>query len=343
LRTEDNLLKLGELHEKVKSHLEKIIAQPKLITGADMSFGTSTLNGQRWEKSEIVYAALHKISEWKLDHVDSLVVAYCKGALATWSRFDTEWSEDGPIAKLSAENVERAWLEVTNDGNESMLGIYRQAAKSAPNMSLAYHSALRMYKANGTSDFVPSLDAKARQVIRVQVRKDDASGLNTQTKHAQIVYMKEVSDRNQKRDEVRKERAEKTREILGKVTAIASVEDLDAAFEIGRGAQGYLSVAALDLQLDWHIANPVQELPNSQETSAAGIPKAKTGAKGRGTRENRYAYLKEAISKRVEILARVPEALSTGVVPDGVPAELTSSAMDVEEDGYDSEEEYYGR
>ncbi|KAJ7812617.1 hypothetical protein B0H14DRAFT_2605613 [Mycena olivaceomarginata] len=219
---------------------------------------------------------------------------------------------------------------------------YCQAAKSAPNMSFTYHSTLWMYKANSTSDFVPSLDTKAWQAIYVQVRKGDRLGMNTQTKHTQIVYMKEVSDRNQKQDEVRKEHAEKTREILGKVTTIASVEDLDTAFEIGCGAQGYLLVAALDLQLDLHIANLMQELPNSQETSAAGMPKAKTSAKGRGSRENWYTYLKEVIFKCVEILVRIPEALSTRVIQDGIPAELTSSAMDIE-DRYDNEEEYYGR
>jgi hypothetical protein len=85
LHTEDNLLKLGTLHKKVKAHLEKIIADPKLVTGADMTIETSTPNGRRLEKSEVVYAAQRRISEWKLDHVDGLVVAYCKGALETWS------------------------------------------------------------------------------------------------------------------------------------------------------------------------------------------------------------------------------------------------------------------
>jgi hypothetical protein len=68
-----------------------------------------------------VFAALARISEWNLEHVDALVVAYCKGALARWTRFDTEWHEDGPISKLSPQNIEHAWLEVTNDSNKSEL------------------------------------------------------------------------------------------------------------------------------------------------------------------------------------------------------------------------------
>jgi hypothetical protein len=105
--------------------------------------------------------------------------------------------------------------------------------------------------------------------------------------------MKEVTDANFLRDDTRKERVAKAQEILSKVIPIASVEDLDIAFQIAMRAEGYLTVAALDFQLDWHLANTVQLLPSSQENSASGIPKAKTGANGRGNRENRYNYLKQ--------------------------------------------------
>ncbi|KAJ7482923.1 hypothetical protein B0H11DRAFT_1635332, partial [Mycena galericulata] len=124
LHAQDNLLKLGPLHKKVQAHLEKIAANPKLITGPDAGCETATLDGKTWQKREVVYAARAHIAEWKLEHVDALVVAYCKGALVTWRRFDTEWDDKGPIAKLSLDNIERAWLEVTNDGNKSELGIF---------------------------------------------------------------------------------------------------------------------------------------------------------------------------------------------------------------------------
>ncbi|KAJ7433147.1 hypothetical protein B0H11DRAFT_1759292 [Mycena galericulata] len=345
LRKQDNLLKLGDLHKKVKVHLQKIIDDPKLVSAADASFSTATLDGRPWEKPEVVYAALARISEWKLTYVDELIVAYCKGALETWARFDTEWSEEGPISKLTPENIERAWLEVTNDGNESELGILRQSARSAPNISLPYHSALRMYKANNTSDFMKTLTAPDRQSIRAQVRKTDASGANRKNKHAQIVHMKQVVDKNTARDTIRKDRVTKAQDAIAKTTAIDSVEALDAAFGIPRGAEGYLGVAALDLQLDWHLANPVQN-------SAASIPKAKSGAKGRGTRETRYTYLKDAISKRSESLQSAPVGPSSAAEElqakesqaDAVPPEQTmSSSMDVDDDTYDSEEEWYGR
>jgi hypothetical protein len=59
--------------------------------------------------------------------------------------------------------------------------------------------------------------------------------------------MKEVTDANRKRDDTCNERVAKAQEVLDKVTAIASVEDLDTAFQISRGAQGYLTVGGLDL------------------------------------------------------------------------------------------------
>ncbi|KAJ7847185.1 hypothetical protein B0H13DRAFT_2362567 [Mycena leptocephala] len=202
-----------------------------------------------------------------------------------------------------------------------------------------------MYKANKTSKYVPTLNAEDRQAIRAQVRVADASGSNRQNKHAQIIHMKEVTDRNTKRDAIRKERAEKAREILAKTTAIASVEDLDAAFQIGRGAAGYLTVIDLDLQLDWHVANAVKELASSQETSASGIPKAKSGANGRGNRENRYSYLREAISRRAEILTHVsagPGSTIDQAVPEELTARPKARPMDVDDGGLDSEDEWYG-
>lgn len=65
---------------------------------------------------------------------------------------------------------------------------------------------------------------------------------------------------------------------------------LEEAYQIRHGAKGYLTVAALDLQLDWHIKN-------EKSSSGLDIPKAKSGAKGRGDWKSRYRHLQIAIAK----------------------------------------------
>ncbi len=46
LQSETNMLKLDPLHEKVKSHLCKIIADPNLLLSLDMSYETDSLDGK---------------------------------------------------------------------------------------------------------------------------------------------------------------------------------------------------------------------------------------------------------------------------------------------------------
>ncbi|KAJ7444142.1 hypothetical protein B0H11DRAFT_1747684 [Mycena galericulata] len=312
LRSEDNLLKLGKLHDNVKSHLRRLIANPKLITSPDATPETATLDGKPWLKPEVVYVAIAMISRWKLTHVNALVVAFCQGALDAWARFDTEWREDGAVSKLSPANVERAWLEATNNGNEGELGGYRQASRISPNMLLSYHSAMRMYKANKTSDFAKGLSAQDRQVICAQARKEDASGHSRQMKHDHIMHMKEeVAEKKEAQDVVRAKRVTAAQEAITKTTAIDSVEELKRRFEISARSEGYLTVGDLDLQLDWQIAHAVKESPTSEESSASHIPKAKSGPKGRGNRDVRFEHLKKAITRCAEIL----EGLTAHPIP----------------------------
>ncbi|KAJ7190930.1 hypothetical protein GGX14DRAFT_407573 [Mycena pura] len=188
-----------------------------------------------------------------------------------------------------------------------------------------------------TSGFLKTLPAPDRQAIRAQVRMDDASGANRQNKHDQIVHMKEVVDKNFEKDTAKKDRLAKVQDAIAQTMAILSVEALDVAFQIAPKAPGYLTVAALDLQLDWHVANA---LPDSQDTSASGIPKAKTGAKGRGNRDSRYGYLKEAITRRAYISELDPEAARTPVV-EVAPQPSMSMDVDVDDPGYDSEEVWF--
>ncbi|KAJ7243679.1 hypothetical protein C8J57DRAFT_1243277 [Mycena rebaudengoi] len=319
LHGERNLLNLGEFHQGLKAHLRHIIYNPKLITSPDATYQTATLDGKPWTKPEVMYACLAMISRWELMHVNSL----------------PEWEEDGVIARLTPEEIKAAFLEVTNDGNESELGIYCQGTRSSANMTLAVHNSLWMYKANHTSGYLKTLSSSDRQLIRVQVRNDNSSGHTRAMKHNLVVHMKQVADSNAEKDDVRAKRVQAAKDVIAKTTAINSVEALDERFQITPRGNRYLMVIDLDLQLNWQILNAVKVAAGAADTSASGIPKAKSGPKGRGNRETRYQHLRGAILQRLDILA----ALGGNLDQDTMQCEPDVAAEDkAEDDGYDSEE-----
>ncbi|KAJ7791152.1 hypothetical protein B0H14DRAFT_3161067 [Mycena olivaceomarginata] len=91
---------------------------------------------------------------------------------------------------------------------------------------------------------------------------------------------------------------ETRRNAIPKLIIIKSVMELDAVLQVKRGHNGYLTIASLNAQLDWHAENPVSETADPQNTSASGIP----GVKRRGRRDDHIEYLRKAIQSRFDIL-----------------------------------------
>lgn len=98
------------------------------------------------------------------------MVAFLHGACTTWLRFMSEFSDDGAIAKATPEQIERAWMESTNDLCESAFGMFRQDSNVNPNMALMQYNARKMFKFNGKSDFLRKLGPKMRQFLRKVTR-----------------------------------------------------------------------------------------------------------------------------------------------------------------------------
>ncbi|KAJ7491529.1 hypothetical protein B0H11DRAFT_1911784 [Mycena galericulata] len=109
-----------------------------------------------------------------------------------------------------------------------------------------------------------------------------------------------------------------------------SVEALDAALQIKRRSKGYLTVASLNAELNWHVENPVSDPADPQKTSASGIPKR------RGHREDHIECLRTAIERRSSFLKT---ARGNCIVqePD-IPASI---AEDVELPFYDPEPHFH--
>ncbi|KAJ7767704.1 hypothetical protein B0H16DRAFT_1787155 [Mycena metata] len=182
---------------------------------------------------------------------------------------------------------------------------------------------------------------KAVWITLMKAREEDASGYNREMKKKQILHMKAVADHKQAQDVVRTKRVAAAQDAIAKTTAIDSVEKLEALAQILPRNEGYLTVAALDLQLDWHIANSVKDSPTSEQTSASGIPKAKSGPNGRGNRESRIGYLKTVILQRSQVLLQLdgdPMPVDLPPALEPIPPEPSRVPEEVE---YFSDEEWY--
>ena len=52
----------------------------------------------------------------------------------------SEFEAGSPLSKATLEQIERAWMDKTNDLNKAAFGMFRQLARVNPTMSLAQYN-----------------------------------------------------------------------------------------------------------------------------------------------------------------------------------------------------------
>ncbi|KAK0222981.1 hypothetical protein EDD85DRAFT_959867 [Armillaria nabsnona] len=124
-----NMLELGPLHKRLKTHLKKLIEHPELVLGSDKAMPcaqNATLDGQEWLDIRLVDALMALKPQFP--HLTACFVPFLKGAQETWERFTSEFVPDGMIAQATAEEKQLAFMPSTNDANEGALGMWRKWA-----------------------------------------------------------------------------------------------------------------------------------------------------------------------------------------------------------------------
>ncbi|KAG5647074.1 hypothetical protein DXG03_001444 [Asterophora parasitica] len=179
------VLELGSLHNRVISHIDRLVANPELLVEPNASWKEATLDGNMWER-----------------------LGYARTA---WLRFMLEFADDAPLAKATPEQIERAWMESTNDLPET------------------------------------------RQFLRKITGTQDASGKNRQEKIQLAKYRQEVAEKKMEKSRVRKAKVDAAADALAKVKPLLTITELEDACSLPRGSAGYVTVADLDLQLNWHV------------------------------------------------------------------------------------------
>ncbi|KAK7041202.1 hypothetical protein R3P38DRAFT_2512396, partial [Favolaschia claudopus] len=341
--SEDNVLRLGPLHARLITHLDKLIADPDLLVGPAVSYETASLDGQPWDHPQAVLAVQKYAPD--LPHLKGLTLDLLMGARVAWKRFSGEYSDEGDIAAATEDQMDRAQMEKTNDRCESSFGVFRQEAKISPNMSLEIHNSRQMYKFNRTSDYLKQLSPAMRKFLRRIVREQDGSGGNRQQKISLAQHKKEKAEAQIEKTRRRAEKKKAASDAIDRVIAILTITEVEYSANLPLRAPGYLSVPLIDAQLDWHARYGPQDLDPKKTL----VPKK--GA--RGNRENRVKLWREAVERYLEaglprdfrierrVNPETPEMPDEDQEPEEPITVQDLGDTESEDSGYDSEEEYY--
>jgi hypothetical protein len=160
-----NLLDLGTFHQKVKSHIRNIIANPDIVFGNDLSPSPEacTLDGRSWRYPE-AFAAVQKLAP-SLPQLRDVTIAYFEGTLPVWMRFTAEFDEGGIIDGLSEEERNAAHMATTNDANEGILGQMRQDKRTHVNSTTHAFNARAMFRRNNTQAYMDANFATLQHVL----------------------------------------------------------------------------------------------------------------------------------------------------------------------------------
>ncbi|KAJ7432104.1 hypothetical protein B0H11DRAFT_1890622 [Mycena galericulata] len=248
-----NILTLGPLHSRLLAHLRLIISQPALLCGPEASFETGALDGKPWERPEAIYAILALAPT--LPHLQGVLVAFFEGALETWIRFTAEFTAEGGISSLSAEEQDRAWMPATNDANEGTLGSdARIARRRAPRATLEHINSKSLWKRNNTRVYaVQTLQSDADQAfVRGAARRIDGEGREKKRRLAQAEgdakTVTEHRDKKKKSDD--KKRAEERK--IDKCPVIFDVERFRATESLRD-----IHLDHINLQIKWHRSREI--------------------------------------------------------------------------------------
>ncbi|KAG1820672.1 hypothetical protein EV424DRAFT_1539348 [Suillus variegatus] len=136
-----NILDMGPLHEELKHHISSIIVNPNTVLLRDsQSHLVAVFHRHMWDDPQAIDAIWTMYEAGKLPHLKAALVAFLKGALATWEKFTSEFEAGRLIAMLVAEECELAQMSTTNNCNEGLLGMWRKHSQEKPSLTVGHFS-----------------------------------------------------------------------------------------------------------------------------------------------------------------------------------------------------------
>ncbi|KAJ7154373.1 hypothetical protein C8R43DRAFT_1126450 [Mycena crocata] len=227
-----NLLSLGPYHEDLKRHIQKLVDNPELLlSDAPDAYVNATLDGRSWS-DPIAHAACLKLAR-TLPDVKPLFVHAAKHTLPCWDRFTAEFKEGGAIDLSSEAEKDEAFMESTNDKNESLLGSWRKFSHYSPSSTIGHFEDQALFNRNDTQAFMDqhlTTDEDQRFLMQ-EVRTADASGVERRRREELDAHHQEVVDAKRAKDAVRA--AKLDLEVIDEMTNAALKDQLELYRERG--------------------------------------------------------------------------------------------------------------
>ena len=236
-----NHLNLGPLHDRVREHIKRIIADPDILLGPEATHVSGTLDGADWDRPDAFTAVQRLIPV--LPHIRGALVAFFRGALVTWERFAAEFAPGGVVEQLTDIQRERIYMAATNDANEGLLGACRVDLRHNPNISMTQWNARKMYRMNDTTTYMAGLDATTLKFLRAKWREFNAAGTEKKRRVelAQAAARVATQRREKKADAAR--RKHKRQQQL---------RDLQPILDLHELTSDRLLLDSIRQQISWH-------------------------------------------------------------------------------------------
>ncbi|KAF7318204.1 hypothetical protein HMN09_00328700 [Mycena chlorophos] len=250
-------LELGPLHNQLKSHLQKIQRNPELLFGPSATYETATLDGQPWERPEVIYR-IQSVAPG-MPHLAGLIVSWCEHTLPKWDEFTTEFVENGPIAVLSEEERRLAWMRASNCENEGQLGLSKRELQANPTLTLDIFNARLMHRKNDVGRWLadmavrdPKMSTRFHAYTRKKARIQASAGNHRKWLLASAKRKRAVVDAKRAKDAVSKAQKQKAADELAAVVPLTTRVAAQAAFDAKSAKDGRIDVPGLRLQLKWY-------------------------------------------------------------------------------------------
>ncbi|KAJ7022142.1 hypothetical protein C8F04DRAFT_971823 [Mycena alexandri] len=228
-----NHIDLGPFHDRLITHIEKLITTPDLLLDPSSPSEDATLDGLPFGDQFAVDSV--QFMAPRLPHLEDILIAFLKATLPAWKHFTPEFAPDSIINSLTPAKKLLISIPPTSDDNESLLGGWRDFSRTYSSSTVAHFSGYEVYHRNGTEAFSEAklrTEEDAVYIMRLACARD-ASGAMRKFQDDLLAFKQQAVDTARAKQ---KEKADEAAARIAELTAVAVIVDAEKLRKLNKAA-----------------------------------------------------------------------------------------------------------